>query len=98
MSNLSGKAKFGRLKPVSKPKEPDEAYTSDRTCIDCQHWFFSSGYPNLSDVTPGDSAINTCAKGHWSIESLGNEGVASARRKLKTADKCPDFEHVDYPP
>lgn len=73
-----------------------------RTCIECHHWYFDSGYPRYSELTPGSSGYTGCLKGKWPIPYrrtiLGGTYMMlydldrdQFARYLRTAESCADF-------
>ena len=63
---------------------------SPRACHQCQHFLFETGSPGYSEMTPGYDASLYCAKDHWAVKFY-NDSRDDVRRKLATAETCPDF-------
>lgn len=68
-------------------KEYDKLY-----CVDCKHFYFSSGSPGYSEYTPGSDASLGCTKQKWEYEP-NNDTDQSFRKKMKTADNCEEYEY-----
>jgi hypothetical protein len=68
----------------------------NRLCYECTHFYFTTGYPDLSDVTPGEDFAMGCGKDIWSLrgDSAGDD-IASLRDGLEKAVGCPSFENRD---
>lgn len=64
-----------------------------KVCATCEHFYFDSGEPHYSSLTPGSDMEMRCQKGHWVFENH-NETEASYRRKMLTALQCDDYELV----
>ena len=63
---------------------------SPRACHQCQHFQFDTGAPGYSDRTPSEDAELYCGKEHWKV-LFYHDSRADVRRKLATAETCPDF-------
>lgn len=63
-----------------------------KTCILCKYFCFYSGNDTKSEDTPGSdwySHCNLSYRWHMSGEEVGAEEY---RKKLLTAENCPDFD------
>jgi len=66
-----------------------------KSCIECKHWYWDAGYPDYSDLTPGECWESYCRKKHWQANGF-KESQVSWANKLMTARACKDFELADY--
>ena len=65
-----------------------------KNCWECVHLNWSNGSPGYSEMTPGYPPDLHCGKRHWEfdMECITEE---HARKKLRTAETCTDFEQVE---
>ena len=64
------------------------------TCVFCKFWYFESGSPHYSDLTPGYDAHIGCSKDYWELDQ-SFDSEEDYRRKMLSAGSCADFEMVD---
>lgn len=67
----------------------------ERVCIMCRYFYFDSGSPGFSEMTPGSDAFMECYKKHWDISLHCEETQKSFREKLLMAKSCDDFDLHD---
>jgi hypothetical protein len=67
---------------------------STRFCLECKHFYFHPGDYGYSE-TPGWDARMGCKKLHWTLDLYGGDNVGTYREKVRSAEKCKDFEVVD---
>ena len=70
-----------------------EGHDEYRICINCQHWYFLTGEPGYSEVTPGCEASTGCDKGHWTLRPY-HDSQKQYRSHLLSAISCKDFEPI----
>lgn len=63
-----------------------------KVCPTCKHFYFDSGSPGYSTLTPGDSMDIFCKKRYWKIGYEDSD--ESYRKKMLTALTCGDYELV----
>ena len=63
-----------------------------RLCIVCKHFYFESGHPGYSDMTPGYDAEMGCLKGLIRIDLL-SDTTETYRSSLLTAQSCPEYKN-----
>lgn len=63
----------------------------EKLCIMCKHFYFESGHPGYSEVTPGYDATIGCHKNLITID-LMEDTTESYRKTLLTAESCPEYE------
>lgn len=63
-------------------------------CWFCKHMYLDTGYPDWSELTPGDDMSMGCYKGKWSLDPYKDDLVAF-RAKITTSVNCSDFEKRD---
>ncbi len=68
-----------------------------RTCFDCIHCDYDSGWGG-TEVTPGDPAAWTCAKGRWKYGDLIERWATKTNLvpRFATATKCPEYEPEEW--
>ncbi len=67
---------------------------SDRSCcVNCKHFWFSSGSRGYGEFTPGDGEEIGCQKKHWEV-FIGETSDEDFRRYMLMSKDCPDFEPV----
>jgi hypothetical protein len=63
----------------------------EKICLFCKHFYFSTGDPGYSDMTPGEDMHILCLKVYWYIDNY-EDTTETYRQKLLTAKMCKDFE------
>ncbi len=63
----------------------------EKLCLFCEHFYFNTGDPDWSDVTPGDDAEMGCNKGVITLD-LFDDTLTSYRQKIMTAQNCLEYE------
>lgn len=73
-----------------------EKLTVEKTCIFCKHFYFDPGYPDWSEVTPGQEASVGCYKYVYPDYSLSEITLNKYRELILTAQSCSKFEQSDF--
>ncbi len=71
-----------------------ETILAEKLYLFCEHFYFSPGIPDWSDVTPGEDATMGCWKNIISID-LFEDSLESYREKILTARTCWRYKQVD---
>ena len=65
-----------------------------RSCLECKHWQFDAGYPDYSEVTPGEDWSMECCKLHFRLSGF-DISEKEFRATMTRAGECTDFEAVE---
>jgi len=68
---------------------------SERICIFCKHYYFDSGSPGYSELTPGYEAEEGCKKGEWQT-NMFKDDEADHRRNLLRARTCKKYKYYKF--
>lgn len=68
----------------------------EKLCIMCKHFYFESGDPDYSEVTPGYDATMGCHKNLITID-LMSDNTESYRKSLLIAEACPEYKDHSIP-
>jgi hypothetical protein len=77
--------------------DPDKRLNLHRdhiaSCLCCSNLMVSNGYPDLSDITPGEPPSCYCSDGHFNVDKLGWEELIRTLHAMGRT--CFDFEAKD---
>ena len=62
-----------------------------KLCLFCKTFQFFEGYPDLSDVTPGDSGGIGCGRYIWDVDTM-RDTEQDYRKGLENAQTCKFFD------
>ena len=67
-----------------------EIRAENKLCWFCEHFYYSQGTPDYSDLTPGSSFSMSCEKQHWNFDPY-ETSQEEFGKMLSSARDCPDF-------
>ena len=67
-----------------------------RTCVQCEHFYFSAGKRGYSELTPESSAVIECNAGVWSMtnDGWGVNDRKAFRLNIAKAETCDKFQEA----
>ena len=66
----------------------------EKLCLFCKEFYFDSGSPGYSELTPGWDSTMECLKRHWELDNY-DDTTETFRGKLLKAGACDDFEWAE---
>lgn len=73
------------------PVKPEIPAQAAKTCLECEHLYFSAAEPGYSEYTPGCDAHMSCNKNVWVWDAF-DDHVRQLKDKLYAARACEEFK------